>query len=476
MKAEQERGVRLDRVTTGVDALDTVLNGGIPRGAVIFVSGLPGSGKTILSQQAMFANADRGTHTLYLTTLSEPSMKMLRFGSTLGYFRPHLLEQYVHFADLGSALLSAGPDAVVARLDELIREQRPEFIVIDSFKVMREYFADLPSFRAFASELLLVLGTWEITAMLVGEYGFEDIENEPEFAIADGIIHLSGTQERLRQKRYLNIVKMRGTQAFLGQHSFEITDAGIDVYPRMVPSVTTEYATPERRVGSAIGGITEMLGGGLMEGSVALISGGTGSGKTLTALGFAAEASCRGDRTLFVSFEESPSNIVRNAGLFGWDGQQKLEDGLLDIMHVSPSELDLDRHAVLIQKRAEELGAKLVVIDSVTAFEAAVEDVSKLHAYLWGIADHFKRTGVTLVITMERHSFFEPGNALERHISYVADTVIVLRLVEENSDVRRLVNVLKSRGTQHDSSIRELKIEPSGIYVKPAGAKDNVPA
>lgn len=463
-----ETAPRLERVTTGVEALDGVLDGGIPRGAVVFVSGLPGAGKTILSEQALFANARNGVRSLYLTTLSEPPLKMLRFGSTLSFFDPALLEEEVRFADLGSALLDGGPQGMLARVDELIREQRPEFIVIDSFKVLREYFSELREFRAFASQLLVSLATWEITTLLVGEYTLEDIEEEPEFAIADGIIHLSGSNERMRQKRFLNVIKMRGTPAFLGEHYFEITPDGIVLYPRMLAAVTGEYGVGDDRLGSVVPGMNEMLGGGLLLGSVTIISGGAGAGKTLTALGFTLQAVRDGLQVLLVSFEESPHQIERNGAMFGWEIRQAVDEGKLDIMHVSPSELDLDRHAVLIQRRAMETGAKLVIIDSISAFEAAISSASKLHEYLWGIADHFRRDGVALIVTTERYSFFETGNDAERYVSYVADTILLLRLAEVDSDLRRLINVLKSRGTYHDSRIHELRMSRTGIAVEPA--------
>ena len=335
MTSTQTRPASIERVTTGISALDDVLAGGIPRGSVVFVSGLPGAGKTVAAEQMMFANADRGVRCLYITTLSEPPIKILRYASAFTFFKPHLLEQYVHFADAGTALSTSGPDGLLARVEQLIREFRPEFLVLDSFKVLREFFDDTRDFRRFTSDLLVTLGAWEITALLIGEYTFEDIEREPEFAIADGIIHMSGSGEQQRQKRYLNIMKMRGTPAFLGAHFFKITEDGIRLYPRMLPAVTTDYGFSGKRLAPAIPGMETMLGGGVLEGTVVMIDGGSGSGKTLDGARVRRDERRPGDKCLFVTFEESPHQLRRNAAQFGWPIDDE-DNPSIEFMHVSP--------------------------------------------------------------------------------------------------------------------------------------------
>lgn len=465
MASNGEVGRGGQRLTTGDPGLDEILGGGIPRGSVVFVTGLPGAGKTILCEQALFANARRVASTVYATTLSEPAIKTLHFSQDFRFFQPGLLERSVHYADLGSSLRSGGPAAMIGQLDTLIRDLRPDFLVIDSFKVLREHFDDVKAFRAFASDLVIMLTAWEITTLLVGEYRFDDIPIQPEFAIADGIIHLSGTDESNRQKRFMNIVKMRGANAFLGQHFFDISAEGLTVYPRLVPRVIGEYARSTTRVGSAIPGINEMLSGGVFEASVLLISGGSGTGKTLSAMAFAIEAARNGKRSLFVSFEESPEQLARNCEQFGWQLADFIASGMIEVMHVSPSELDIDRHALLIQRRAKERGAAMIVVDSITAFESGLRDVGRLQDYLWGIGDYFKRVGVTLILTTEAYSFYETGESLQKHISYISDCIVLLRLVEVEDEIHRRISVLKMRGSAHDSSIREFRIAAHEIAV-----------
>jgi circadian clock protein KaiC len=185
----------------------------------------------------------------------------------------------------------------------------------------------------------------------------------------------------------------------------------------------------------------------------------------LTALSFAVAAATNGERALFVTFEEAPNQLIRNASRLGWDVQGLVEKGALHFTHVSPSELDLDRHAFELSERADQLHARLVVIDSISAFDLR-QDIGDASAaeFLWALTDYFKRKGISLILTTEAYSFFESASS-ERRNSYLSDSIILLRLVEADNDMRRMINVLKMRGGQHDSALRELQFTDSGMRV-----------
>lgn len=458
-----------ERITTGAVRLDQILDGGIPRYSVVFVVGLPGTGKTILSQQALFANAHVGRTGLYLSTISEPPIKVLRFLREFSFFDPHLFGTRVIYGDLGSSLRSDGAVGLVAKLDQLVRDHRPELVVIDSFKAIRDAIADPLRFREFTLDIAIRLSAWEITSFLVGEYSEADIHEGSEFAIADGIMYLYGTEEAEQQKRYVRVIKMRGTAYFAGEHYFEISTNGIIVYPRMAPVVTRGHAVEETRLGSCVEGLTAMLHGGLRSATATLISGATGTGKTLVALSFLVDAAKRGLPGLMVTFEESPTQIARDAAAFGWNNVDDLiKRKLLDIYHVSPSELNVDRHAFEVRDRADRLGAKLVLLDSISAFEATVPDVAKYQSYIWAINDYLNCRGVSTIMTAEARGPFESMEVSTRGVSYIADNIIVLRYVEVGSQIKRIVGVLKTRGSHHDSMLRELIIDAPRIAVGPA--------
>ncbi|MEX0684077.1 MAG: ATPase domain-containing protein [Dehalococcoidia bacterium] len=456
-------GIQLERISTGVQALDKVLEGGIPRGSVVFIGGLPGAGKTILAEQMTWWNARRGETVLYIGTLSEPTVKMLHFSQTLNYFDAALVDRSVVFADISDALKSGDPDQLLAEVDRLITTHRPGLVVIDSFKAIQDTFSDAFAFRVFTTTLTLRFSVWEATALLVGEYTDEEIRQRSEFAIADGIIYLYGTEEGLRQDRRLRIMKMRGTSFFAGDHGFEIDRDGITLYPRMSPAVAGEYVTPSRQLSSVIPGISEMIDGGLSDSTSCLITGTTGSGKTLLALSFAVCEAQLGNQVLYVSLEESANQLARNCSAFGWDVAGLIESGKFAIMHISPSELNIDRHAVLLKDRALEIGATVVVIDSISSFEAAALDIARFQSYLWAINDHFKRAGITTIMTSE--SAPEAGSPTARHISLFADAILNMGSVETDNALMRTIRVVKVRGSKHTTGVRELIVEAPRLLV-----------
>ncbi|MDI7274551.1 MAG: ATPase domain-containing protein [Anaerolineae bacterium] len=457
----------IERVSTGVSRLDAILHGGIPRYSAVFVAGLPGTGKTVLAEQALFANARQGRTGLYLSTISEPPIKVLRFLQGFTFFDPALFGTTVHYGDLGTALHQGGPPALLEALDDIVREIRPSLVVIDSFEALRDAMRDRLEFRQFTSDLAVRLSVWEVTSLLVGGYSAEDVREGAEFAIADGIIYLYGTEEAEMQRRYLRIMKMRGTGYFAGEHFFDITSRGIAVYPRMVPQVVGEYAFPTERISSAIEGLDEMLGGGLYRSTSTLISGGTGAGKTTVALSFLVAAARQGRPGLYVTFEESPQQLARNVESFGWDLEDAMRRRLIEVLHVSPSELNVDRHAFVIKEHADRLGAQMVAIDSITAFETAVADPARYQNYLWAISDYLKRRGVTVLMTADVTDPFAPLVISARGVSFLADSIIFLRYVEVEDEVRRAIGVLKMRGSTHDMHIRELVIEPGRVAIGP---------
>ena len=457
--------VALERITTGIEALDGVLQGGVPRGSVVFIGGLPGTGKTILAEQMCWANARWGETVLFIGTLSEPTVKMIHFAQTFSYFDPALVDKSVVYADVSGALKSRDAGLVLAEIDRLIEEHRPTLVVIDSFKAIQDMFADDFSFRVFTSAVAVRLSIWEATALLVGEYNESEIRQRPEFAIADGIIYLYGTEDGLRQNRLMRLMKMRGTSFFGGDHSFEIAGHGITLYPRLNPTVVGEYSVPTRRMGSAVTALTEMMSGGISEGTSCLITGITGTGKTLLALSFAVAEARAGGRVLYISLEESPFQLVRDSEAFEWDLTALIESRALDIMHISPSELNIDRHATVIRECALSLGATLVVIDSISSFEAAVPDVARYQSYLWAITDHFKREGISIIMTSE--SVLGDTAQTARHISLFADSIISLDDIHDGNRRKRTIRVVKMRGSSHDDNRRDLTFDAPEIRIGP---------
>ncbi|WP_027718181.1 ATPase domain-containing protein [Desulfovirgula thermocuniculi] len=456
----------MERIKTGIKNLDYILGGGVPAYSLNIVSGSPGSGKTIFVQHIIFNNARDGLRSLYLTTISESQLKMIRHLQEFSFFSHELLGDKIIYGDMGAVLRKEGASRGLDYLVELIKKYLPNIVVIDSLKVIRDLFPDEKAFRAFVFELAALFSVWEITAFLVGEYEEEELTRLSEFAIADGIFHLYGQEEKRFQKRYMRILKMRGTSFQQGEHLFQISPLGIEVYPRLRPGgEELQYEVKRGRKKFGIQGLDEMLCGGLLEGTITLISGATGAGKTIFALKFLLEGVQRGERGVFLSFEESALQLQHTARYLGWSIDGYLADGQLEIKFISPIELDVDKHAFEILDMIREKKVERFVIDSISSFESSVSDVQKYRDYLWAIGQQLRREHVTTIFTVLNEDLFSPLVVSKAQLSLIADNIIILRYVEHNSSVKKVIGILKARGSDHDKSLREYEITAEGISI-----------
>jgi len=465
----------MDKLKTGIKNLDGILSGGIPAYSLNIISGCPGSGKTIFVQNIIFNSARNGLKSLYLTTISESQFKMVRHLQEFEFFSDDFLGDKFIYGDLGAVLRKQGTDKVLGYLTEMIKRHQPNIVVIDSFKAIRDIFPDEKTFKAFVFDLAAALSIWEVTVFLIGEYEEKELTLLSEFAIADGIFHLYGQEEKRFQKRYLRILKMRGTNFEQGEHLFQISSAGIEVYPRIKPEgKKLQYEARSGRKGFGITGLDEMLSGGLTEGTITLISGGTGTGKTALALKFLLDGAEKGEKGLFLSFEEPVSQLKENARQLGWELDRYLEDDQLDIKFISPIELDVDKHAFEIMDMVRENKVERFVIDSISSFESSVCDLQKYKDYLWSIGQQIKRQNITTIFTALNEGLFSPMVVTKAQISLMADNIIILRYVENNSSVKKVLGILKARGINHNKDLREYEITPNGINILEKLDKENI--
>ncbi|HHV61411.1 MAG TPA: circadian clock protein KaiC [Firmicutes bacterium] len=456
----------MDKLKTGIKNLDHILCGGIPVYSLNIVSGSPGSGKTIFVQNIIFNSARNGLKSLYLTTISESQFKMVRHLQEFEFFSDDFLGDKVIYGDLGAVLREQGTDKVLGYLTEMIKRHLPNIVVIDSFKAIRDIFPDEKTFKAFVFDLAAALSIWEVTVFLVGEYEEQELTLLSEFAVADGIFHLYGQEEKRFQKRYLRILKMRGTNFEQGEHLFQISHAGIEVYPRMRPEgKELHYEVRPGRKGFGITGLDEMLCGGLTEGTITLISGGTGTGKTAFALKFLLDGAEKGEKGLFLSFEEPVAQLQDTARHLGWEMDRYLAEGRLDIKFISPIELDIDKHAFEILDMVREKKVERFVIDSISSFESRVSDIQKYKDYLWAIGQQLKRRHITTIFTVLNEDLFSPMVVTKAQISLMTDNIIILRYVEDDSSIKKVFGILKARGSNHSRALREYEITPNGINI-----------
>ena len=469
----------MDRITTGVVDLDLVLGGGLPNGALIFIAGGSGTGKTILAQQICFANGTRERKALYYTMVSEPHAKLVRHLAQFEFFDPQSLGERVEFihlpglldADASEGTAEERGAAVAMLTNEVVRASAAHersVIVIDGIKALRDFAEGHGfGFRGVAYDLASKIFHTNALLVFVGEYTSEEVAYAPEFAVADGIVYLANEPCGRFDQRWLRVLKMRGADYLMGKHSLRIGPVGIDVFPRFEALAGRGGKRTGERVSLGVAGIDEMVGGGLPAGTATLVAGPSGAGKTVLGLQFIAEGIRRGERALYLTFQQSDVQLIGRGDIFGWAFSDAVTSGLLQIRHLEPVEISLDAvGAELRRAAADEAHVHRVVVDSLAELEPAARGTGRFPDYLAALTQMFASVGATTLLTSETTAFFGPSFELSHGLAFVADNVILFRYAEVESEVRRALAVIKVREGEHIRDIVEVEIGANGLTVK----------
>lgn len=452
----------LPRLKTGSPQLDEILGGGFPANSINILMGEPGSGKTILAEHLIFANAtDDGRPILFLTTLSEPLEKVVRYLQQFRFYDEDKLTGAIVYDAMGPELAEQGIAMVVPRLKEVITTHRPKIIVIDSFKAIHDLSTSVPEMRRMLYEVAGLLTAYDTTAFLVGEYTAAQVAVFPEFAVADGMVELGRNKLGTRDERYLRVLKLRGSRYLEGVHAFRIGPDGLEVFPRLVsPQTPPSYNILEQRVPIGIAGLDRMLSGGLFRGRSTFVLGASGSGKTTLALQFVLEGLNRGEGCMYVSFEENPAQLDSQLRTLGLEPSEARRKGLR-FLYVSPVELEIDSIITSIFKEVQKTGVHRLVIDAVGDLVVAANDEQRLHSYLYALTQHFAVMGVTSVFTYE--TTYTSLSATR--LSALADNILLLGIEVDTGRGRRTARVVKARGIAHDLDVREMRIMATGLEI-----------
>ena len=459
---------------TGLPAIDTaIIPEGIPLRSLNVIGGEPGTGKTLLALQMLFANASPTNRAIYFTTISEPSVKFLSYLQNFDFYDADKMFSSIVVRDIGDDIQTKPLEEVIRTINEVIDEENARIVVIDSFKAISDIVPQADELRIFAYNLAVNLVSSMCTAFLVGEYTPKDTAEVPIFAIADGIMFLSFRAEGLNRHRYLEVHKVRGRRFFQGMHPFTIYDDGITVYPRIrTPEAFVDYDVASDRVHFGLPRLDEMVDGGLPRGTATMVAGGAGTGKSLMGLHFITNGVEVGEPGAIITFQENPTQLRQIASSFGWDLAKMEKEKMLAHLYQSPVEIQPDIHTELVKQAVARVGAKRVLIDSLKDLEIATPDKVRFRDYIYSLVDEFKRAGITVLFTNEIPELFGTFQISEFGISFIADNVILLRYVEMGGYMSRALSVLKVRGSQHSKEIREFTINNSGISV--AGPIDAV--
>jgi circadian clock protein KaiC len=456
------------RLTSGNQQLDAILGGGFPAHAINLVVGPPGSGKTILAQQYVFHNATPERPAVYLTTVSEPLEKVLRYGQTMAFFDPAAVGRAVFYEDVGELLGTQGLSGVLERIDALVKEHRPGILVVDSFKALSFYAADQGEFRRFLHSLSGRLSAFPVTSLWLGEYDRAELTTAPEFAVADAIVSLSSERASQRELRVLQVLKLRGSGFLSGRHAYRLSEAGMDTFPRLADPVdATSYSVATERVSSGIPVLDAMLDEGYWPGAATLVAGPTGSGKTLMGLHFIVSGARRGEPGVIATLQENSTQLQRIAQGFDWS----LAEPGIELLSRSPVDLYIDQWVYELLAAIERTGARRVLIDSLGDLVFAAGDETRYREYLYSLMQRCSRVGVSLLLTLELPDLFQITRLSELGISHVSDNVVLLQYLRQPAVIRRTLTVIKTRASLHQPQVREFTITSRGITLE-----DQIPA
>ncbi|HWN17663.1 MAG TPA: ATPase domain-containing protein [Gemmatimonadales bacterium] len=463
----------LELLETGVPGLDEVLGGGLPELSFNLIAGGPGSGKTTLTMQLLFANATAERPALYFTLLGETGLKMLRYQQQFEFFDPSRVGRDVHFLNLSEEALNGDLDGVLTRIVDEIDRLHPAMVVVDSFRSLMRSRAIDGSDRElenFVQRLALHLTTWEITSFLIGEYAENELR-DPVFTVADGILWLSQEVNRNSVVRRLQVVKARGMASMPGMHTMRMTRSGVQVFPRTPERSDDVHPTGKARLSTGIAGLDEMMGGGIPSGDSLVLAGPTGTGKTTFAMKFIAAGLAAGETAVIAIFEEHPEVYLQRAKSVDVDLRAAVKDDKLRIIYLRPLDLSVDETLEEIRTAVNQVGAKRVVIDSISGFEMALAPAFRedFRESLYRLIGALTGLGVTMFSTVEVVEGGEGSAGLQLtgyQVSFLTDDILSQRYVEIEGELRKALVVVKMRGSQHSREFRTYEITATGVQLR----------
>ena len=465
--------VTIRQVPTGVPGLDEILGGGLPEFSFNIIAGAPGCGKTTLAHQIMFANATPERPALYFSVLGEPAIKMLRYQQQYSFFDSAKLDGSIRFINLSQVVLDQDLDAVLDAIIQEVEASQPSIVVVDSFRtVVRKAQSGSTNeveLQGFVQRLALHLTSWQATTFLIGEYVEGELRDNPVFTVADGLFWLFQSVERNSIVRKMQVMKVRGQESVPGLHTFRITSAGLQTFPRTfgLTNNLSEHVKGRRRLSTGVQELDTLMGGGIPEGDSLLLAGPSGAGKTVLGIQYIAEGLKQGEPCIVAMFEEQPSEFIQRAASFGFDLEKNLKDGSLKLIYLRPLDLSVDETVHEIVSAVKEIGCKRLVIDSLVGFEMALapDFRTDFRESLYRMIGALTRLGVTILSTVEVEENFTSMGLSNFTISFLADDIVRLRYASINGQLRKLMMVVKMRRSRHSIDMCAYEVTSKGLAI-----------
>jgi circadian clock protein KaiC len=458
-------------VRTGVAGLDTILDGGLTPHRLYLIEGVPGAGKTTMALQFLLEGVARGETVLYVT-LSETEDELREVAASHGWSLDgiHLHElfplgdqldpetQYTLFhpseVELGET---------TQRILHQVEAVKPQRVVFDSLAEIRLLAGSALRFRRQVLALKQYFAGKGTTVMLLDEAQVAD-QGLHVHTIVHGVLELDQLRPEFGgDRRRLRVTKMRGRAFLSGNHDYIIATGGVQVFPRLVAAHHRRDSDSET-VGSGLPALDALMGGGLHRGTSTLLVGAAGTGKSSLASNFMVAAAQRGERSAMFLFDESLRTLITRSQGLGFELERYIDDGTITVQPIDPGELSPGQFIQRIRDAVEKDNARLVVIDSLSGYLSAMLEESFVLVQMHELLSYLSQLGVlTLLINSQQGLIGQMATTLD--VSYLADTVILLRYFEANGEVRQAISVLKKRTGEHERTIREMVFSPGGIWI-----------
>ncbi len=462
---------KAERIDIGVDGLNDILGEGLPAGQMYLIEGEPGTGKTTLAMQFILAGTKAGEKGMYIT-LSESKSELE------GSARSHDWNiEDIPIVEFIPAEASLSPEQqytvfhpsevelaeTVQKLTELIEREKPDRLVIDSLSELRLLAADTMRYRRQLLALKHFFLGRDTTVLLLDDRSAEGSDMQLQ-SIAHGVVRLEKIPRSYGvTRRQVEIIKLRGSAYREGFHDYTIARGGVAVYPRLIASEHDSLFDGER-IQSGLHELDQMFGGGINRGSSTLLIGPSGSGKSTIAMIFAYAAAKRGDRAIVYAFDEVLRTAQDRLEGLGMPVREQIAKGSLAMSQINPAELSPGEFSWQIRNDVEKKDTRVVVIDSLNGFMMSMPGERDLNLHLHELLAFLNQKGVVTFLIYTQHGLIG-GMQTEVDVSYLSDTVVLLRYFESKGEIRQVISVIKQRVGQHERTLRELRMSNNGVHI-----------
>ncbi len=460
------------KLKTHIDGFDEILKGGLQKPSAVLVVGPAGSGKTTFCLQSLFNAAKNGESCIFISMLVESPSMIIRNMSQYSFFDNSVIESgNLRILSIGAGIIEKGDFAIFEFINNVINKYKPSRVAIDPITILdhitstfEERELKYSQKRSFVINLFSEFEEWNTMLIMTGEISENSIANNPWAYMVDGIVVLSQEYRANNIRRYLNIMKMRGTDFLNGKHTFKMTNDGITVFPRFIPiPVTSDIRSGN--VSTGVKDLDEMLGNGLLQSSTTMVAGSAGCGKTMLSLQFIANGILNNEPCLMISFEENLKELTKSISGFGLNLDQYHTENLIRHIYYPQGEVCPDELAIHIKKIVDEIGVKRILIDSISGLKNTIPDPKQLETYIFSLTKYFKNENITSIFTYELPEIIGDVKIPDSGLPFIMDSIIIMKNIEIDGQIKKLIYVLKMRGSKADNQIKDFIISDHGFEI-----------